>query len=105
MTGIAVAETNNNNGIAGISGGWSTNEGCNYMPVRISYSATDESLSAAGIEYAGENGAKVISFSYGWARDVGEPTILRDKIDDVVDSDDIVFVAPAGNDDEENRRH
>ena len=29
MTGIAVAETNNNNGIAGISGGWSTNEGCN----------------------------------------------------------------------------
>jgi len=71
------------------------------MPVRISYSATDESLSAAGIEYAGENGAKVISFSYGWARDVGEPTILRDKIDDVVDSDDIVFVAPAGNDDEE----
>lgn len=99
MTGIIVAETNNSDGIAGIAGGWTSNNGCTFMPVRVSHDDTNEELSESGILYAGENGAKIISYSYGWARNGAEPTLVKDAIDDVVDLYDVVFISGAGNED------
>lgn len=56
--GIAAADTNNNRGVAG------TGFNCKIMPLKIFPNATD-AVSAAAIIHAADNGAKVITMSYG----------------------------------------
>jgi thermitase len=58
--GIAAAYTNNSIGIAGV--GWN----CRFMPVKIisENGGFYDSATAAGIIYAADNGAKVISMSF-----------------------------------------
>jgi subtilisin family serine protease len=66
--GLAGAETDNNKGVAGVS--WN----CRIMPVRIAsgefyyYWTTDE-WAANGIEWAADNGADVLSNSWGGGPD------------------------------------
>ena len=58
--GIACAATNNNIGIAGVS--W----GCTFMPVKVKSDDTDSFLTGfEGIVYAADNGADIISNSWG----------------------------------------
>ena len=64
-SGIASAVTDNNIGIAGVC--WN----CKIMPVRVGYKAQggagliDIDAAAAGLEYASDNGAHIISMSWG----------------------------------------
>ena len=87
--GIAAAVTNNSIGIAGVA------YGCKIMPVKgLNHegSGTAEDL-AKCITYAAENGADVISMSWG-----GGPynILIRDSIA-YASSKDVVLVAAAGN--------
>jgi subtilisin family serine protease len=112
--GVIGARTYNSLGVAGIAGGWDTQEGCKIMPLRISASAVsavpahdppDEPHAvehiAAGILYAADHGAHVLSMSMAfWVC----PEYLRVALDAAVDAD-CVLVAAAGNYDEEAVRN
>ena len=76
--GIAAAETNNNQGVAGVC------PGCSLMPIQISYSrtsssgwTTQDSWIADGLIWAVDHGADVLSNSWGG----GSPS---DLIDDAI---------------------
>jgi len=95
--GIAGAVTNNSVGVAGVS--WN----CNIMPVRNGfkimyygsiYGIMEEDDSAAAIVYAVDNGADIISMSWGGFY---KSQLIKDALDYAY-SNDVVLVAAAGND-------
>ena len=92
-SGIASAVTNNNEGIAGVC--WN----CSIMPVRVGYKALsglgtmDLDDCAYGLVYAADNGADVISMSWGGN---SESQLEKDAIDYAYNKG-VVLVAAAGN--------
>jgi len=92
-SGIASAVTNNGIGIAGV--GWN----CRIMPVRAGYLASngggylEDSDWIAGIYYAADNGAAVISMSFGGG---GASSVAEDAIN-YAHGLGVVLVAAAGN--------
>jgi len=93
--GIAGAVTNNSIGIAGVC--WN----CRIMPLRAGYKGIDgggwleESHCAEAIHYAADNGARVISMSWGSY----QPSNLIKEAIDYAYQNGLVLVAAAGNDD------
>jgi len=93
--GIAGAVTNNSIGIAGVC--WN----CKIMPLRAGYKGIDgggylEALDCAeAIHYAADNGARVISMSWGSY----QPSNLIKEAIDYAYQKGLVLVAAAGNDD------
>ncbi len=93
-SGIASAVTDNNIGIAGVC--WN----CRIMPVRIGYKGVfgtaymEADDCAYGIVYAADNGADVISMSWGGN---SESQLIEDAIDYAYNKG-VVLVAAAGND-------
>jgi len=88
--GIAAGVTNNSLGIAGLC------RNCTIMPVRAGHSGTLETDDAAqAIVYAADNGADVISMSFGSSY---PSSTEKDAIDYAYDKG-AVLVAAAGNDD------
>jgi subtilisin family serine protease len=95
-SGIASAVTNNNVGIAGVC--WN----CSIMPVRVGYvndigygwQEMDDAV--AGIVYAAENGADVLSMSWGLYAGYFEPQLLEDAINYAY-GQGVILVAAAGN--------
>jgi thermitase len=91
--GIAAAVFNNSEGIAGICGG------CSLMPVRAGYKGTDNNgyLATAdivqAIYYATDNGADVISMSFG----LGLPSSPIKTALDYAEDAGVLLVAAAGN--------
>lgn len=86
--GVAGAVTNNNLGIAGVC--WN----CKLMSVRVFQNTSAAwSWTANGIRYAADNGAHVISMSFGW---YDPADVLKDAIDYAYDKGTIL-VAAAGN--------
>jgi subtilisin family serine protease len=94
-SGITCAVTNNDIGIAGIACD------CKVMPVRIAdvYWDTTLDIVAKGIKYAADNGADVISMSFGW---YSPYNLLEDAVDYAYERD-VVLVASAGNDGIQNK--
>lgn len=90
VSGIAGAVTNNAQGIAGIC--WN----CKIMPLKVinSFGWGYDSDIAVAIEYAADNGAKVINLSLGGG---GHSSNLQDAIDYATNSRDVVVVAATGN--------
>ena len=90
VAGIAAAETNNGEGIAGVA--WN----CKILPVKIVDDTgwTDVSTEVAGINWAILNGADIISLSLGG---VGASQSEQDAIRAAYNNG-IVVVAAAGND-------
>jgi len=89
--GIISAVTDNSIGIAGVS--WNSK----ILPVKV-FDATGVSntaLEIMGIVYAKEQGANIISCSWG-------SHIYSEALKDVIDSTDALFVCPAGNDGYDN---
>lgn len=84
--GIAGAATNNAKGIAG------SGFNCRIMPLRLG-SVPDAAASARAITFAADNGAKVISMSYGR---VPESIVERDAIS-YAWSKNVVLLAGSGN--------
>jgi thermitase len=91
VAGVAGAETNNGEGIAGV--GWS----CRLLPVKVldALGEGTEDRVIQGILWAVENGAKVISLSFG-AQTTGQA--LTDTLKKVVETNGVVVVSPTGND-------
>ncbi len=72
--GVAAADTNNAQGIAGVC------QGCQILPVKVldSEGAGTAETVAQGIQYAAEAGAQIISMSLGYASNCGcSQTIAR----------------------------
>jgi subtilisin family serine protease len=89
--GIIAAVTNNNEGIAGIC------HDCEIMPVKF-YPVMLSSFAAKSIIYATDNGADVISMSFGYPWPV---QILQDAID-YARSKGVILCAASGNDEDEH---
>jgi len=89
VAGIAAAETNNNEGIAGVA--WN----CKVLPVKvIGLDGTGpEDKVAQGIRWAVDNGADVINLSLGSS----EPTLLIQDVVKYAHDKNVVIVASAGN--------
>jgi subtilisin family serine protease len=92
VAGIAAAETNNNEGIAGVA--WN----CRLLPVKVldQEGVGFYSWIADGIRWAADEGADVVCMSFGGPSEAG---ILRDALNYAKDAG-TVLVASAGNDDE-----
>jgi subtilisin family serine protease len=102
--GIVAALTNNSYAVASVAGGWHpSNEGVKIMPLRIGWSATsffygevglvEMAYAAQALRYAADNGAKIVSCSWGSSNTGG----LADAIDYFLASGGLIFKA-AGND-------
>jgi subtilisin family serine protease len=91
IAGIASASSNNKEGIAGIS--WSSK----IMPLRVINDEGEGTISSVvkAINYARENGAKIINFSF--VTDSASQA-LEDALDEAYQAG-LVIVAAAGNDD------
>ncbi|MBW6537843.1 MAG: S8 family serine peptidase, partial [Mariniphaga sp.] len=94
--GIAAAEHDNGQGIAGIA------PNCKIMPVRIIYWAMGQTNDDYGkaITFAYEKGADIISMSFGWPSEDFYPEVY-DAIEDAIEGGCIVIVS-AGNNWENN---
>lgn len=96
VAGVAVANTNNSLGIAGVG------YDCRFMPIKVSTDASPTSYAYGmqGVWYAAQNGCKVINMS--WGR-VGSPSRFeQDVLRAAVEQYDVVLVAAGGNDGTEN---
>ena len=90
--GIISAETNNNQGIASVAGGWNGDGGVKIMALR---SLATRSSVVEAIYYAADNGADVISMSGGYS---DSDQALEDAVNYATNPDhDIVFVVSVGN--------
>ncbi|HEX7077531.1 MAG TPA: S8 family serine peptidase [Candidatus Eisenbacteria bacterium] len=91
--GIAAAATNNDDGIAGAS--WN----CRIMPLKVSNpdSGLTSSAIASAFAYAVDQGASVISMSFGGPGDPGVPEYFQALVDMATQSGTLC-VAAAGND-------
>ena len=102
VAGISSAQTNNYEsgsyrGIAGVAGGWGTQKGVSLMVLRDGGADPILSLTAQAIEYAAENGAKVINISTGYAPTDPDLGVLTSAVNFAVNTCDVVIVASAGN--------
>lgn len=94
VAGVIAASANNGMGIAGID--WNAK----IMPVRVMNNNgegwTDDI--ARGIEYAADNGAKVINMSFGYANSLGPDFTLENAVNYAYNTKGRVLVAASGND-------
>jgi len=91
--GIAAATTNNGEGIAGA--GWN----CRIMPLKVSHPVegiTAEAIAGA-FAYAADEGASVLSMSFGGPGDPGVPEFFQALVD-IATLSGTLCVAAAGND-------
>jgi subtilisin family serine protease len=88
--GIAAASTNNTEGVAGVAGD------CTILPV-ATQNWTDVEI-AAGIRYATDEGARVISMSFGL--DAWDPNIIDPSIQYAFDADVVMLVATHNDNDD-----
>jgi subtilisin family serine protease len=91
--GIAAAATNNADGIAGA--GWE----CRIMPLKVSHpdSGITSVAIAGAFVYAVDQGASVISMSFGGPGDPGVPEFFQ-ALADMATTSGVLCVASAGND-------
>ncbi len=99
VAGVSSAQTNNYEngaykGIAGVAGGWGNQKGVSLIVLRDGGFEPIHSLTAQAIEYAAENGARVINISSGFATDY---TNIRTSVNLAVNTYGVVVCASAGN--------
>lgn len=95
VAGIIAAETNNNNGIASVAGGWYNSiAGAKIMAVRIMLDGwISSSLVDDAILYAANNGADIINMSFN----MDDLTAVRGAIDYAYKKKGCLLVAASGN--------
>jgi len=93
VAGTIAANTNNEKGIAGLD--WATK----IMPLRVLDNNGDGWTDdiALAIEYAADNGAKVINMSFGYSHNLGPDAALEAAVNYAFDRG-VVLVAASGND-------
>jgi len=98
VAGVSSAQTDNYEngayrGIAGVAGGWGTLRGACVMVLRMGNTQPVTSYTAQAIEYAADNGARVINVSSS----LDDLQVLREAVDFAVDTCGVVIVASVGN--------
>jgi len=89
--GVVAAEMDNHEGVVGVA------PQCKIMPIRVKLSAgVDVPMMAAAVTFAVDNGAHVISCSWGLAIVQGGGPTLIDAIEDAIDAG-VVVVFASGN--------
>ncbi|NOK63051.1 MAG: peptidase S8 [Chloroflexi bacterium AL-W] len=93
--GVAAADSNNNEGIAGVC--W----GCRILPVKVlgPRGEGDDATIAAGIRWAVDQGARVISMSLGGPDDT---QVLRDAVNYARERNVLIIAASGNNNNEGN---
>ena len=102
VSGISSAQTNNNEngsfkGISGIAGGWGSEKGVSLMVLRDGGFNPILSLTAQAINYAAQNGIKVINISSGFLPSSPDLSVLASAVNSAVNGHGVVIVASAGN--------
>lgn len=92
VAGIVSAKTNNNKGIAGISGGWN-NEGSKLLICNVGQNFPNGSVIDDAILYAGQMGVKVIQLSLT----VAPSTAINDAITFAYNTYGLIIVCASGN--------
>lgn len=94
VAGVAGATANNSMGIAGLAGGKGSTprQSCLLMAIRCDDSAADSLYLADAIDYAHDNGARVVNMSFGTA----PSQCVSEAISDAYD-DGVLLVAAVGN--------
>jgi subtilisin family serine protease len=87
VAGLVAATVNNTEGVAGLAGG------CSIMPVRLGSAPPTADFVAAGINWAVNNSARVVSMSFG---DIPPTTVLIAAINNAWNSG-LVLCAASGN--------
>ncbi len=94
VSGVAAAKTFNGKGIAGVAGGWENQKGVSLMMLQVSLSLdVAESAISQAIEYAVQNGAKVINMSIA----ISENYPDVETAVDMAAAADVIMVVSAGN--------
>ncbi len=86
VAGVAGATANNSMGIAGLAGGEGSTprRSCLLMAIRCGISAADSLYLADAIDYAHDNGARVVNMSFGTAPSQCVSEAISDAYDDGV---------------------
>ena len=84
-------------GISGIAGGWGIQKGVSLMVLRDGGLNPILSLTAQAIQYAAQNGARVINISSGFLPSNPDLSVLTAAINSAVNGYGVVIVASAGN--------
>ena len=96
--GTIAAVNNNGRGVAGVAGGSGNGDGCRIMSCQIfSASRSTTRGTAKAIKYAADNGASVISCSYGWSQAMPSDNYFYNKVAGVEIDAIHYFEASAGN--------
>ena len=99
VASIAVARTNNSEGMAGVAGGWGNNVGARMMIVKILENSSSTSAMGAvaddAILYAAQHGADVINISLAL---FSNEASISDAIELAYQKYNCVIVAASGND-------
>ena len=77
--GTIAAVNNNNRGVAGIAGGSGKGDGCRIMSCQI-FSGKRSGSTAGAIKYAADNGASVISCSYGFSTQFASDNVYISRV-------------------------
>lgn len=93
VAGIVSAKTNNNKGIAGISGGWNS-QGSKLLICNVGQNSPNGAVIDDAILYAGQMGVKVVQLSLS----VGQSTAIDDAITYAYNNYGVTIVCAAGND-------
>jgi len=63
VAGVIAARTNNATGVAGLAGGFTSNDGCRVMPLGVGDASPSGAILDDAIIYAADNGARIITMS------------------------------------------
>ena len=96
VAGIAGAETNNNEGVAGIAGPWSSSTGARLMILKDGDAIPQIELTSEAIEWAADNGAYVVNLSTGFPESHENLDMLESAVNYAF-GEGVVIVASAGN--------
>ena len=77
--GTIAAVNNNNRGVAGLAGGSGKGDGCRIMSCQI-FSGKKGGSTAGAIKYAADNGASVISCSYGFSTQFASDNVYISRV-------------------------
>jgi len=99
VTGIIGARANNNEGIAGIAGGWGNKKGARLMILKVGNANPLLTVGSSAIEWAAEKGAHVVNMSFIYSPEAEEAIEIKDAINKaLIDrNDNMVFMGATGN--------
>lgn len=101
VTGLIAAQTNNNEGVAGITGGWGNTSGCKILPCRTRRVSSVGPAINYAVNMAADNGIEnlVLNLSLSFLPSDGMPQSVEQAVDSAIAHSTVkcVFVAAAGN--------